>query len=319
VVCARNGDRMSAGVLRAKWSLLGGLVLSALVVPPSGWAQENVDARDSAEILDSLDAQYPTQELAAAAPFGPGEQMLYRVEIGWFDVGEGHMTVEALDSVRGNETYRAVMEIDAGMLGLKVHDIYTTFFDVSTLQSWRFLREMNQVRYHATRHYEFYPEQGIWDNEDKEEGEKDKSGTLGSSLPLDDISMIYFLRQMDLEVGKTYTLSRYFKQDGNPVQIRVLRKERKKVDGGEFDCIVVQPIIQTSGLFSDGGEAEIYFSDDDRRLMVYMKSNIQGFPGALELYLKDYQPGVPLNADSRAEAAQAREARAQAAADVGRQ
>ena len=66
-------------------------------------------------------------------------------------------------------------------------------------------------------------------------------------------------------------------------------------------------------------EAEIYFSDDDRRLMVYMKSNIQGFPGALELYLKDYQPGVPLNADSRAEAAQAREARAQAAADVGRQ
>jgi len=178
---------------------------------------------------------------------------------------------------------------------------------------------MNQVRYHATRHYEFYPEQGIWDNEDKEEGEKDKSGTLGSSLPLDDISMIYFLRQMDLEVGKTYTLSRYFKQDGNPVQIRVLRKERKKVDGGEFDCIVVQPIIQTSGLFSDGGEAEIYFSDDDRRLMVYMKSNIQGFPGALELYLKDYQPGVPLNADSRAEAAQAREARAQAAADVGRQ
>ena len=273
---------MSAGVLGAKWSLLGGLVLSALVVPPSGWAQESVDVRDSAEILDSLDAQYPTQELAAAAPFGPGEQMLYRVEIGWSDVGEGHMTVEALDSVRGNETYRAVMEIDAGMLGLKVHDIYTTFFDVSTLQSWRFLREMNQVRYHATRHYDF-------------------------------------LRQMALEVGKTYTLSRYFKQDGNPVQIRVLRKERKKVDGGEFDCIVVQPIIQTSGLFSDGGEAEIYFSDDDRRLMVYMKSNIRGFPGALELYLKDYQPGVPLNADSRAEAAQAREARVQAAADVGRQ
>ncbi len=303
---------MSTLALRATWIVLGGLALSATLVPPPLLSQENEDTRDPAAILDSLAALYPTNELAAQVPFGPGEQMRYRVEVGWFDVGEGHMTVEALDSVRGNSTYRATMEIDAGMLGLRVHDIYTTFFDVSTLQSWRFLREMNQIRYHATRHYEFYPEEGIWDNEDKDEGENDKSGPLGSSLPLDDIAFIYFLRQMELEVGKTYTMSRYFKEDGNPIKIRVLRRERKKVDAGEFDCIVIQPLIQTSKMFSDGGEAEIYLSDDDRRLMVYMKSNIQGFPGALELYLKAYQPGVPLNPDSRAEAAEAREARAQA-------
>ena len=309
---------MSAVVLRGRWAVLGGLALSALVVPPSLLSQDNEDAWDPAATLDSLAALYPTNELAAAVPFGPGEQMRYRVEIGWFDVGEGHMTVEALDSVRGNSTYRATMEIDAGILGLRVHDIYTTFFDVSTLQSWRFLREMNQVTYHATRHYEFYPEEGIWENEDKEEGHKDRFGPLGSSLPLDDISLIYFLRQMPLEVGKTYTLSRYFKKDGNPLVIKVLRKERKKVDAGEFDCIVVQPIIQTSGMFSEGGEAEIWLSDDDRRLMVYMKSNIQGFPGALELYLKEYRPGVPLHPDSRVEAAEAREARAEADAAVGR-
>ena len=309
---------MSAVVLRGRWAVLGGLALSALVLPPSLLSQDNEDARDPVATLDSLAALYPTNELAAAVPFGPGEQMRYRVEIGWFDVGEGHMTVEALDSVRGNSTYRATMEIDAGILGLRVHDIYTTFFDVSTLQSWRFLREMNQVTYHATRHYEFYPEEGIWENEDKEEGHKVRFGPLGSSLPLDDISLIYFLRQMPLEVGKTYTLSRYFKKDGNPLVIKVLRKERKKVDAGEFDCIVVQPIIQTSGMFSEGGEAEIWLSDDDRRLMVYMKSNIQGFPGALELYLKEYRPGVPLHPDSRVEAAEAREARAEADAAVGR-
>ncbi len=309
---------MSAVALRGRWAVFGGLALSALVLPPSLLSQDNEDARDPVATLDSLAALYPTNELAAAVPFGPGEQMRYRVEIGWFDVGEGHMTVEALDSVRGNSTYRATMEIDAGILGLRVHDIYTTFFDVSTLQSWRFLREMNQVTYHATRHYEFYPEEGIWENEDKEEGHKDRSGPLGSSLPLDDISLIYFLRQMPLEVGKTYTLSRYFKKDGNPLVIKVLRRERKKVDAGEFDCIVVQPLIQTSGMFSEGGEAEIWLSDDDRRLMVYMKSNIQGFPGALELYLKEYRPGVPLHPDSRVEAAEAREARAEADAAVGR-
>jgi len=291
---------------------LGGFALAALLFPVSMQAQENGDTRDAATILDSLAAEYPTNDLAAEVPFGPGEQMHYRVEVGWFDVGEGHLNVEALDSVRGHQTYRASMEIDGGFLGLGVHDIYTSFFDVSTLQSWRVLKEYNQVGYHATRHYELYPEKGIWDNENKEEGEKDKFGPLGSSLPLDEIAFIYFLRQMDLEVGKSYSMSRYFKEDGNPVVVEVLRKERKKVDAGEFDCIVVRPLINTSKLFSEGGEAEIYLSDDDRRLMVYMKSNIQGFPGALELYLKAYQPGVPLNPDSRAAAAEAREARAQA-------
>jgi len=297
-------------------SVLGGLALAALIVPSSMMAQENQNTWGGAAILDSLAAEYPTNDLAAPAPFGPGEQMSYRVEVGWFDVGEGHLNIEALDSVRGNNTYRAAMEIDGGILGLGVHDIYTSFFDVSTLQTWRVLKEYNQVSYHATRHYELYPEEGIWDNEDKKEGDKNKSGPLGSSLPLDEIAFIYFLRQMDLEVGKSYSMSRYFKQDGNPVVVEVVRKERKKVDVGEFDCIVIRPLIRTSKLFSDGGEAEIYLSDDDRRLMVYMKSNIQGFPGALELYLKGYQPGVPLNADSRAAAEEAREARAQADADA---
>ena len=293
---------------------LGGFALAALMFPASILAQENEDTREAAAILDSLAAEYPTNDLAAPVPFGPGEQMRYRVEVGWFDVGEGHLNVEGLDNVRGNDTYRVAMEIDASILGLGVHDIYTSFFDVSTLQSWRVLKEYNQLSYHATRHYELYPEKGIWDNEDKEEGEKDKSGPLGSSLPLDEIAFIYFLRQMDLEVGKTYTMSRYFKRDGNPVVVEVVRKERKKVDAGEFDCIVVRPLINTSKLFSEGGEAEIYLSDDDRRLVVYLKSNLQGFPGALELYLKSYQPGVPLNPDSRAEAEEAREARAQAGA-----
>ena len=292
--------------------VLGSFALAALVFPVSMLAQENGETRDAATIFDSLAAEYPTNDLAAAVPFGPGEQMRYRVEVGWFDVGEGHLNVEALDSVRGNHTYRAAMEIEGGIMGLGVHDIYTSFFDVGTLQSWRVLKEYNQVGYHATRHYELYPEKGIWDNENKEEGERDKSGPLGSSLPLDEIAFIYFLRQMDLEVGKSYSMLRYFKQDGNPVVVEVLRKERKKVDAGEFDCIVLRPLINTSKLFADGGEAEIYLSDDDRRLMVYMKSNIQGFPGALELYLKGYQLGVPLNPDSR-------EARAQAgAAAVGR-
>ena len=40
------------------------------------------------------------------------------------------------------------------------------------------------------------------------------------------------------------------------------------VPAGTFRTIVVQPVIQTRGLFSEGGRAEVYFTDDDRRLLI---------------------------------------------------
>ena len=291
--------------------LSAALVAGALGSPGLVAAQEEVMAYDQRAALDSLASEYPTDSAAASVPFGPGEHMIYRVEVGWFDVGEGHVSVEALDTVRGNNTNRAVMEFGGSLLGLKVHDVSTSFFDIETLQSWRFLKVSDQVSYHGTRHYEMYPGEGRWVRPDKEIESPDHTGDLGSSFPLDDLSFIYFLRQMDLEVGRSYSIPRYFKDDGNPVVINVLRRELKKVDGGEFNTIVVQPIVQTDGLFGEGGEAEIYLTDDDRKIMVYMKSNIPRFPGALELYLKDYQPGVPLHPDAREVAAEGRASRAQ--------
>jgi Protein of unknown function (DUF3108) len=285
--------------------LVAALVLSAPLA-----AQDEVVNRDEQAVLDSLAAEYPTDDFAASVPFGPGERMMYRAEVGWFDVGEAHMSVEATDTVRGNDTYRAVWEIEGSVLGFGVHDILTTFFDTGTLQTWRYLRENNNGSYHGTRRYEMYPEEGIWERPLKEMDSPDRSGALGSSLPLDELSFIYYLRQMELEVGKTYTIPRYFKDDGNPVVIHVLRRELKKVDLGEFNTLVVQPIVQTDGMFGEDGNAEIYITDDERRLVVYLKTNTPG-PGDLELYLKGYEPGVPLHPDAREVAAQGRASRAQ--------
>jgi hypothetical protein len=61
----------------------------------------------------------------------------------------------------------------------------------------------------------------------------------------------------------------------------------------------VQPIIRTKGLFSQGGKAEIHFTDDERRLPVYVKSDIPNFPGSLTLHLKEIHEGIPLHPGSR--------------------
>jgi len=248
----------------------------------------------------------PMDSMAAPTPFGPGEHLVYNVKLGWFGVGSGALTVQGTDNVRGNPTYRAVMAINGGALGFSINDRYTTWFDVRTLQSWRFVREYGGT-YTSQRHYEFYPERDLWDREDN-----DEFGPMPTKSPLDDIAFVYFLRTLPLEVGATYRFNRYFKEEGNPVVVRVIRKDRRKTDAGEFNTIVVRPSFQSEGLFSEDGEAELHFTDDERRILVYMKVDMPNFPGGISLHLKSIQEGFPVNPKARAQVLSAREQRQKA-------
>lgn len=230
---------------------------------------------------------------AALAPFGPGEHLTYDVKVGWFGAGTAWLSVEGFENVRGNLTYRAAMGIQ-GRFIVGLNDRYKTWFDVHTLQSWRFTRDMNQGSYSGTRDYAFFPERMTWERQDN-----DESGPLPTEQPLDDIAFVYFLRTLPLEVGETYTFDRYFKETGNPVTVEVVRRDRRKTPAGEFDVIVVRPSFQSEGLFSEDGEAELEFTDDERRLLVYMWVDMPVVPGGVSLHLKSVTEGIPVNPKSR--------------------
>ena len=76
--------------------------------------------------------------------------------------------------------------------------------------------------------------------------------------------------------------------------LKVLRKETIEVPAGTFNTVVVQPIIQTDGLFGQGGEAEVFFTDDERRILVHMRSKVP-WVGSLSLHLRSYEPGTRLS------------------------
>ena len=222
-------------------------------------------------------------------PFGPGERTEYQVKMGAFTVGAGHMEVHGLQPVRGHATYHVSMGVQGGRLGLRVNNLYQSWIDIRSLASRRFIQDQNEIRTRRYRHFEFYPEERRYERVDLVE-----NGDLPTDLPLDDIAFVYYVRSLPLEVGETYTLDRYFRESGNPVIIHVLRKEVVEVPAGTFNTIVVQPVIQTSGLFGDGGRAEVYFSDDDRRLMVMMNSRMP-IIRSLSLHLTDVRYARPLN------------------------
>jgi hypothetical protein len=221
------------------------------------------------------------------APFGPGEKATYQVKLGGIGVGSGTMEVTGMEEVDGHSTYHASLHVTGGFIGVRVNTKMDTWLDEAGLFSRRFEQDQNEFRYHRYRMFDFYPEKGTYQQRGSDEVQQ-----LASDQPLDDVAFLYYARTLPLVVGDSYTIPRYFKDDGNPVVIKVLRKETIKVPAGTFNTIVVQPIIQTDGLFGQGGRAEVFFSDDERRLLVHMSSRVP-VVGSLSLHLRSYEPGTP--------------------------
>ncbi|MGQ0560748.1 MAG: DUF3108 domain-containing protein [Gemmatimonadota bacterium] len=232
----------------------------------------------------------PTTEYAAV-PFGVGERATYTVELGILgDVGTGSLDVVDLDTVQGRPAYELRFRLQGGVPFARVDDDYHSWLDAYSLVSRRFKQDQKEVRYERHRFFEFFPEERRWRRLDANE-----SGTLPTDQPLDDVSFLYYIRTLPLEVGKTYVLNRYFKADGNPVTVKVLRRQTITVPAGTFKTIVVQPIIKTKGLFSEGGRAEVYFTDDSRRILVALKSRVKILK-SLDMLLESYSPGERLAA-----------------------
>lgn len=229
-------------------------------------------------------------------PFGPGERMEYDVKVGFLGKrGEGFMEVGPLDTVRGRTAYWVTMAYEGGLWPAKVKDHFQSWIDVSSLVTLRSIENSKQLRREVYKHWEFYPERLMWERVDN-----GNTGEMPTDDPLDQISFFYFARTLPLEVGEEYVLNRYFRDRGNPVILQVLRRDTVEVPAGTFPTIVVRPIIKSSGLFGEGGEAEIYFSDDERRLMVLMKSQIP-LIGALSLHLRTITEGrrlIPVGSPS---------------------
>ena len=256
--------------------IFGALFRLALVLAPSLLAAQ-----------DSSVAQPvgPVVRARAAVPFGFGERADYGVKYGPFSVGRASTEVFRVDTLRGREAWHILFHVRGGVPGFRVDDRMESWMDTETLASLRFRQDMNEGSHERERVFEIYPDRGVYT-----EDQKEPQATV--TLPLDDGSFLFFIRSIPLEVGKEYSFDRYFRPDRNPVRIMVLRRETIDVPAGKFETIVIRPIIKARGVFSEGGRAEVWLTDDDRRLMVQLKTHMK--LGSLSLFLRSYTPAKML-------------------------
>ncbi len=235
-----------------------------------------------AQPIDSLTASSGANKLpvnAAKVPFFVGEKLEYDVKFGSLKVGNGSMEVVDIADVRGRASWHTLFRVTGGIPFFRVNDRYESWFDVVSLTTRRFYQDIEEGNYKPRRHYEMFPERGMFQMNDRPE-----QPTVSS--PLDEASFLYFIRTIPLEIGKEYSYSRYFNPEGNPVRLKVVRREVIDVPAGKFRTIVLQPIIRTKGLFSENGKAEVWITDDNARIVVQLKTRLS--IGSLNLYLRGH-------------------------------
>jgi hypothetical protein len=239
-------------------------------------AQVPVSSSASAVASSAVVAVPPAAPLIAPVPFAVGEELVFRATFGIIPAGTARMRVQGIDTVRGRPAYHVIYTLDGGIPLFRVHDRYESWIDRETLSSLRHRQEISEGRYHRNTTYEIFPERA--------EYQKDGGAMQPSvSNPLDDGSFIYAIRATAIRVGETRRDDRYFRPDRNPVVLTGLREDTVSVAAGTFATTVIRPTIKANGIFSENGEAQVWFSADERRLPVQLKTRFAKFSLTLAL------------------------------------
>jgi hypothetical protein len=201
-------------------------------------------------------------------PFGAGERMEYVAKIGWTHVGRGSMEIVGIEDVRGYQAVHTRFHLKGRALFFSANYLLESWVDQANFTSLRFTQDNDEDPSDKDRVFEIFPDRQTYRVNGGEE-------LPSVQDPLDEGALLYYVRTMDLEVGKTYTLNRYFRPDRNPVIVKVLRRETVDLPAGKYNTIVIQPIIKSKGIFSEGGRAEIWLSDDKDRVMVQMRVRLK--------------------------------------------
>lgn len=108
----------------------------------------------------------------------------------------------------------------------------------------------------------------------------------------DPLSLIYYLRTLELNVGNTHQFTLLADGKLYTVSATVTGRESVTTPAGRFSCVVVEPKMESgAGVFRDDqNRLRIWFSDDARHLPVRIRSDVK--IGSITATLRGIREGV---------------------------
>jgi hypothetical protein len=218
--------------------------------------------------------------------FGVGERLEFLVGYGFIKAGTAVMEIPEIVKLGGRKCYYIVSTAKSNKffsVFFKVDDKVESFMDVHGLYSLRYDKHLREGKFRADISMIFDQENhlAIY-NSGKDTFEV-------AEYAQDVLSAFYFVRTQQLTVGRSIFVDNHTDKKNYPLEVKVLRKDRVKVEAGEFDCVVVEPILKTPGIFKQKGSLTIWLTDDEVKMPVLMKSKV--IIGSISTELISYQLG----------------------------
>ncbi len=91
----------------------------------------------------------------------------------------------------------------------------------------------------------------------------------------DPLSAAYEISRRKLRPGRSEYIDIFDNKKVYNTEVQVLGKERISTPAGEFDTILIKPLLKSEGIFIQKGEIYIWLTDDEKRIPVMIKSKVK--------------------------------------------
>lgn len=280
--------RPAAGRAPGRWGrILLGLLTFGLFGLGSPAHTTQTEESDE-EITSSVIVPTPgDQEVlpAPSSPISPGEYLKFEVNWGIINGGNAYLEVPEVTEYQGHEVYRLVARAESNSFISKIYKVRNTIeslWDENAHFSRRYVEDRKEGKYEKQEEIKFDQTRQMATYAD------------GEVLPVpphvqDALSSFYYTRFQALPMGGSIIFDYHASKKSKPLEVKIIGRERVKVPAGEFDCIVVEPILKAGGVFKNNGRLVIWLTDDDKRMPVLMKSKVT--IGSVSVRLEEYRLG----------------------------
>lgn len=212
------------------------------------------------------------------APYRVGERFRYSIYWGPLHVGRSIVEVKEIKEVNGHPCYRIVARTRSNAVISAVYpvdDTVESYVDVEGLFSRRFIKKLNEGRYHCDEETLFDVENGVAYWQSHRDG-RTKEYAIPEA-PQDPLSLVYFLRGHKLDPRSRYKATVCADEKVYEMLIESRGKTTLRMSrgaGGRRRAIEVEPKAKFKGIFVRKGRMWVWVSDDDQRLLLRMVTKI---------------------------------------------
>jgi len=221
-------------------------------------------------------ANLPLLAQVKSSPFAPGERLDYEVTWSIFRAGTVSATLQSEGQEAKDDYTVTTTAHSQGFVSLlfDVQNEFRSFFNPQTLCSERISKKINEGRRRKETEIVFDSERkrAILDERDlnkPHEPLKHAENEIPSCVE-DVVTVFYYLRRQDLQIGKPLHLPVNDGSKTYDVTMDVQTREAIQTPLGNRSAIRVEPKV-FSGLFKRKGRALVWFSDDDQHLPLRIK------------------------------------------------